>query len=490
MAEIQKPDALIEAFRTWPDALAATDAMFLKGDSNPRTRGTGHFVYVLDKVPEWDRFVQVWERASRILPPLHKRVVRTTIPGRLPMWRDDPDFDLRFHVRRLSVPSPGTLRQVLDYAEADGMTPHDPGRPLWQVTLMEGLEGGRAALLMKFHHSWMDGNATVQLAQVAYDAERDGDLVNTVPEWPAATLSGDEWPSPVAAVVRAPIEAVRRAWEVVGVADRLAKRFVTTPGELLHDSAELLASIRRLITPVSAAPSPMLRGRSPGSRFELLDIPFADLRRAAKSIDCTINDAYLAGVLGGLRRYHEYFGVHIDEMPIGMPISTRSDDDRALGNQVAAAMIAAPVGVTGAAERMKRIHEIVLAARYEPAMEVLGGAANILVHLPDRWMASPLMELVKIDIGVSQVRGLMEPTYIAGAQIMRSYGFGPHVGVAAFIGMITHLDTCCITVHADPAAVTDPEVLLRCLAEGFDEVLAVGRPEPPKRATKPREVAP
>ena len=79
------------------------------------------------------------------------------------------------------MPAPGTFREVLDYAEADGMTPHDPGRPLWQVTLMEGLDGDRAALLLKFHHSWMDGNATIQLAQLLYDAERDADLDKPMP---------------------------------------------------------------------------------------------------------------------------------------------------------------------------------------------------------------------------------------------------------------------------------------------------------------------
>ena len=138
-------------------------------------------MYVLDRTPDWERFVRVWERASRILPPFYERVVRSPVPGQLPLWRDDPDFDLKFHLRRLSVPAPGTLRQVLDYAEADGMTPHDPGRPLWQVTLLEGLDGDRAALLLKFHHSWMDGNATVQLAQLLYDAERDADLDKPMP---------------------------------------------------------------------------------------------------------------------------------------------------------------------------------------------------------------------------------------------------------------------------------------------------------------------
>jgi diacylglycerol O-acyltransferase len=482
MADVHSPDPLIEALRAWPDAVAAADAMFLKGESDPRTRGTGHFVYVLDRTPDWERFVRVWERASRILPPLYKRIIRSPIPGQLPLWRDDPDFDLKFHLRRLSVPAPGSLREVLDYAEADGMTPHDPGRPLWQVTLMEGLDGDGAALLLKFHHSWMDGNASVQLAHLIYDTARDADLDKPMPARLAPVVRSD--PSPAVTVALAPLEAARLVQKVVHFTARLAMRVITDPSEAVARTTELAASTRRMLTPTSATPSPLLLARSPGSRFEVLDVSFPDLRRAAKSIDCTVNDAYLAGVAGGIRRYHEHFGVKIDAIPTGMPISTRSADDAALGNQVAAAMIGLPVGVIDPVKRMKRIHAIVLGARYEPAMEALSGAAEVLVRLPESLMSGPLAQLVKIDLGVSQVRGLLEPSYLAGTQIMRTYGLGPHTGLAVFIGMMTHLDVCCIGVHADPAAVSDPELFLRSLTEGFDEVLAVGRPAPRQRPAK------
>ena len=481
MTDAHVPDPLIETLRAWPDALAAADAMFFKGEADPRTRGTGHFVYVLDTTPEWERFVRVWERASRILPPLYKRVVHDVRPGRLPMWQDDPNFDLSFHVRRLGVPAPGTLREVFDYAQADGMEPHDPGRPLWQVTLMEGLDGGRAALLLKFHHSWMDGNATIQMAHLVHDTTRDGDLDKPMPKRPA--VSRFQRSSPVETLARAPFQTVRDVQRAADVAGRLAKRVLTRPGEVLGQTAELLASTRRMMTPVAAEPSPLLRLRSAGSHFEVLDVPFADLRRAAKAVDCSINDAYLAGVIGGVRRYHEHFDVLVDALPMGMPISTRSSNDPAFGNQVSATMIAAPVGVTDAVERMKRFHEIVLAARHEPAMDVLSGMAGILVHLPDRLMTGPLARLMKIDLGVTQVRGIQEPNYLAGAQILRTYGFGPKTGLAAFVSMLSHLDTCCIAIHTDPAAVTAPDVFVRCLAEGFEEVVAVGRPPRRGRST-------
>lgn len=466
-------DAVADSFAAWPETIAATDAMHFKGEHDLRTRGTGHFIYILDSTPQWDRFVRVWDRASRILPPLHKRVVKPSVPGRLPAWRDDPDFDLNFHLRRIGVAAPGGIRQVLDYAEIDGMTPHDPARPLWQVTLMEGLDGGRAAVLMKFHHAWLDGMASIQLALIAYDMERDGDLAKPMPERPSARAE-----RPHDSPAGSSANMARKGQSVLTAAGHRFRRVASDPGKAIGGLAEVATSARRLMNPVKAKPSPLLADRSPRSRFEILDVPFAELRQAGKSIGCTVNDAYLAGVAGGLRLYHEHFGVHVDEIPMGMPISTRSDADPSLGNQATPTLFAAPVGIVDPVERMMRFHEIVLSARHEPALDLLAGAANILVHLPDQLMTSPLAQLVKVDVAASQVKGLLTPTYLAGAQITRSYGFGPKVSLAAFIGMITHLDTCCIAVHADPAAITEPELFASSLRAGFEEVLSgAGNPK-------------
>jgi diacylglycerol O-acyltransferase / wax synthase len=469
-----------DALAAWPVVMAPTDAMFFKGEVDLRTRGTGNLIYTLDSIPDWDRFVAVWDRASRILPPLHKRVVKPSMPGRLPEWHDDPNFDLLFHVRRVAVPAPGTLRQVFDYAEADGMALHDPGRPLWQVTLMEGLNGDGAAVLMKFHHSWMDGNANVQLGRLLYETERDGDLDKPMPDLPSGWGSRARF-SPFGPAVRGSLAAARQAWSLTSGVGRVARRTISHPRTALAEGSELAASARRVLTPVAAKPSPLLSGRSPRSRYDTLDFPFQDLRKATKSIGCTVNDGYLAGVAGGLRRYHEHFGVHVEKMPIGMPISTRSDTDPALGNQVSATMLAAPIALADPAERMLRFHELVLGVRHEPVMDVLAGSVNLMVHLPDQLMHGPLAQLVKIDVGVSQVVGLREPHYLAGAQLMGAYGFGPHASIAVFIGMMTHLDTCCVGVHSDPAAVTDPELFVQCLREGFDEVIAVGARSAPAR---------
>jgi WS/DGAT/MGAT family acyltransferase len=451
--------------------ISATDAMFLKGETDLRTRQTGHSIYLLDSIPDWDRFFAVWQRASRLLPPLHHRVVQPPGPGRLPEWQFDPDLDLRFHVRRLAVPAPGTLRQVFDIAEIDGMVPLDHVRPLWQVTLIEGLDGDRAALLMKFHHLWVDGKMNIEVARLIYDTERDADLDKPMPPLPSS--SPDSF---LEKAVRGAQEAAGKAWSAYGNAVRRSTWAAFHPRRAIAEGSELIASARRVFSPPTAERSPLIAERSFKSRYDVLDVQFADLRRAVKSVGCTINDGYMAGITGGIRRYHERLDSHLDEVAIGMPLSTRGDDKIQTGNQVSAAILTLPVSEADPVKRLHRTHEIVQSHRQEKAADFFMNITQFFVYIPEQLYTRAMSQLLNmIDFTASQVPGMTEPRYIAGAQLTHYYGFGPRTGMAAFLGMMTHLDNCCIGVHSDPAAITDPDLFMECLREGFDEVLALGQ---------------
>ncbi|MDT7740129.1 MAG: diacylglycerol O-acyltransferase / wax synthase, partial [Mycobacterium sp.] len=122
-----------------PTSLGPVDYLLHRGEANPRTRSGIMALELLDSTPDWDRFRTRFENASRRALRLRQKVVVPTLPTAAPRWVVDPDFNLDFHVRRLHVAAPGTLRQVFDLAEVMLQSPLDIARPLWTATLIEGL---------------------------------------------------------------------------------------------------------------------------------------------------------------------------------------------------------------------------------------------------------------------------------------------------------------------------------------------------------------
>lgn len=156
-----------------PTALGAVDYLLHRGEANPRTRSGIMALEILDTTPDWERFRTRFEHASRRVLRLRQKVVVPTLPTAAPRWVVDPDFNLDFHVRRLRVAEPGTLRQVFDLAEVMLQSPLDIARPLWTATLIDGLADGRAATLLHLSHAVTDGVGSVEMFAHIYDLERD-----------------------------------------------------------------------------------------------------------------------------------------------------------------------------------------------------------------------------------------------------------------------------------------------------------------------------
>jgi hypothetical protein len=144
------------------------------------------------------------------------------------------------------------------------------------------------------------------------------------------------------------------------------------------------------------------------------------------------------------------------------------------GNRFAGARFAAPIGAADPSERIRLVHDFVLNARDEPAIDALGLVAPLLNGLPiglvAKWYAG---QTANLDLQASNVAGLPWEAYIAGAKIERMLPFGPVPGCAVMATLLSYAGTCCIGVNSDAAAVTDPDLLLLCLQDGVDEVLAL-----------------
>lgn len=459
-----------------PTELGALDYLLHRGEANPRTRSGIMGLELLDTTPDWDRFRSLFENVSRKVLRLRQKVVVPTLPTAAPRWVVDPDFNLDFHVRRVRVPEPGGLREVLDLAEVALQSPMDIQRPLWSATLVEGLAEGRAATLMHLSHAVTDGVGGAAMFGRIYDLERDPPARSMPPQPVPQDLSAGDLMRD--GINHLPIAMLGGTRDVVLGALSMAARTVRDPLSAVTGAITYARSGARVMSQ-AAEPSPLLCRRSLASRTQAIDVRLSDLHRAAKAGGGSINDAYLAAVSGALGRYHRALGVPIATLPMAIPVNLRADADPAGGNRFTGVNLAAPVGVADPVERIKRIRSQMTQRRDEPAMDVLGSIAPLLSVFPSPVLEKMTESVVSADVQASNVAFYPGETYIAGAKVLRHYGIGPLPGVAMMVVLISRGGECTITVRYDRAAVRDERLFTTCLVEGFDEVLALaGDPAP------------
>ena len=459
-----------------PTTLRPVDYLLHRGEANPRTRSGIMALEILDTTPDWDRFRTRFENASRRALRLRQKVVVPTLPTASPRWVVDPDFNLDYHVRRLRVPNPGTLRQVFDLAELMLQSPLDIARPLWTATLIEGLPDGKAATLLHLSHAVTDGVGSVEMFAHIYDLERDPAPQPTpaqpIPQDLTATDLMREGLNNLAANV------VYGAGGALWGAASMVGRAVANPARAVSGVFNYARSGARVVSR-AAEPSPLLRRRSLATRSEAIDIPLSDLHRAAKAGGGSINDAYLAGLSGALGRYHAALGVPISTLPMAVPVSLRAESDAAGGNRFTGVNLAAPIGTADPVARMQKIRLQMPQRRDEPAMDIIGSIAPVLSVLPGPLLESMTASVVGSDVQASNVPVYPGDTFLVGAKILRQYGIGPLPGVAMMVVLISRGGYCTITTRYDRAAIRDEALFARCLLEGFNELLALaGDPAP------------
>jgi diacylglycerol O-acyltransferase len=456
-----------------PEELSPFDQILHRGEANPRTRSGILTLEILDTTPDWERFRTRFEHASRKVLRLRQKVVMPTLPTAAPRWVVDPDFNLDFHVRRLRVPEPGSMRQLIDLAEIALQSPLDISRPLWTATLVEGLQGGRAATMLHFSHAVTDGVGGVEMFASVYDLERDP------PPQPAPPLPIPQDLSPNdlmrEGINRLPFSILGGVRGALGGAASAVGKVVRDPVATVSGVVDYARSGARVVGSV-AQPSPLLRRRSLSTRSEAIDMLLGDLHKAAKAAGGSINDAYLAGVCGALRLYHEALGVPVATLPMAVPVSLRSDADPAGGNRFVGVNLAAPIGVVDPVKRIAKVRSQMTQKREERALDMVGAVAPVASLLPDSVLEAMAGSVVNSDVQASNVPVYAGDTYIAGAKILRQYGIGPLPGVAIMVVLVSRSGYCTVTARYDRASITDPELFARCLLAGFDEVLALGGP--------------
>lgn len=450
--------------------LSAFDYMLYRADMDAHSRTSMMFIETLDVSPDVDRLRAMIERATRGFPRLRQRVVAPMLPVTRARWVVDPDFDLDYHFRRIALPGPGTFRQLLDLAATLHASPLDHGRPLWEVTLVDGLqtEDAQAAILWKMSHTITDGVGGLVLDRLIHDEQRESPDLPMLPLPSAEDLTSVELTkSGLRRLPKAVIGgSVTRGSRVVGTAARAVRHPLSTA----TTTARTVNEVRRMAGPPVAEPSPLLQRRSLNRRFEALDFELSALRATAKAHGGSVNDAYLAGIAGALRRYHDELGVPVDALPLAMPINVRAAGSDEAGNQWSAVTLPLPVAEIDVAKRLQQIREQVLTARSESTINPARLVAPVLAWVPQQIIAGSGSGSLGIDVQASNVPGHPSDRYCAGARITRSVPIGPLPGVAMMVTMVTLAGRCFVGVHYDTAAIRDHELFLRCLTQGFAEV--------------------
>lgn len=457
------------------DRLSAFEYMMFRADMDAHSRTSLMFIETLDEAPDVARLREQVDRASRVVPRLRQRVVAPLLPLAPARWVVDPDFSLDYHLRRMVLPGDGSLRELLDLAAVLHATPLDPGRPLWEVTLVEGLRepDAAAALLWKLSHTVTDGVGGMLLDRMIHQESRHPDAE----PMPPVPVPQDVTPLELTrSAVRALPESLVRG--TVSRAARLARRAggaVTDPRGAVGSAARTVGELRKLTESATADPSPLLRRRGLVHRFETLDFPLTEIRAAAKSQGCSVNDAYLAGIAAAMRIYHDRLGVPVQALNLAMPVNARAGNDTAAGNRWSAITLALPVAEPDPAARMLAIRSSVLHARSRSSIDPAALLAPVLSWLPQQLLAGTGTGSLGIDVQASNVPGKVSERYIAGTRITRSIPIGPLPGVAMMATMVSFAGRCFLGVNYDAAAFSDPAALAGALESGFDEVLALGR---------------
>jgi WS/DGAT/MGAT family acyltransferase len=487
-----------------PEQLTGLDASFFYAETPRTPMHIGAFA-IYDPSTAEGEFVRFKDILRHVEARLHRSKTfrrKLLIPALgvdHPYWMDDPEFDVEFHIRHIALPSPGDWRQLCIQVARLHARPLDMSKPLWEFTVIEGLDNipnipkGSFALVSKVHHAAIDGQSGVEMSKALHSLEPDEDV-----EAPDRPWTPGRRPSQAELLARAQWHAVTRPFHTFDVGRRMAPGALKFAAGLTRGDIKLLGA---------RPPRTRFNGIVSGHRVtEAVTFDLDSLKQIRQRIPgVTVNDVMLAVVGGALRKYlTNHSELPHDSLIAMAPVSVRADTEKtAMGNQVSA--LSVPLG-THIAEPLQRLHfthesannqkamsnaigarQLADASKLAPAM-ITGVAARLYSRLGLANRIAPMFNTV-----VTNVPGPQVPLYFAGARMVNSFGIGPVMdSMGLFHAVTSYCGTISVTVTACRKMMPDPAFYADCLQSSFDELYAAAteRKEKKRDKAEKREAAP
>jgi WS/DGAT/MGAT family acyltransferase len=466
--------------------MSESDSVLWHIERDPLLRSTITSVWFLDSVPDRARMDAVVDRIVEHIPRLRQHVVDAQPGVAPPRWADDPHVDVDYHYTWVRLPGRRIgQREVLDFAQRSAARAFDKDRPLWELFVVEGLTGKRAAFIMKVHHAIADGLGMVQLLSHMVDLEADPTVGDDEPApAPAPPPAADRlrvesplWAIPGARSIAHRITSEARTGARIGRASlKTASDLLRDPRGTIEQLGRTTGSIARVVMPATTPLSTVMTERSLNTRFDAVAVDFRDLKAAARAADGTLNDAFVAVTLDALKRYHEALGRPCTEIRMNMPISVRGGENaHHFDNQFVPARMVLPLScAVDPVERIGEVRELLHAVRSEPALPHVNDISGVISRFGPAAAVAILGAMLKgVDITTSNVPGPPFPVFMAGSRVEEFYAFGPLAGAAINITLFSYDGTVHLGVNADRAAVVDHELFIRCLRAAIDDTLAL-----------------
>jgi diacylglycerol O-acyltransferase len=440
---------------------------------------------------DYERLLALVEDRIAFVPRYRQRI--RTVPVRLanPVWVDDEDFDLTYHVRRSALPTPGSMDQLRDLTARIMSRRLDRNRPLWEMYFIEGLANGRLAILSKSHQILVDGVATIDLGQVILDVDPR----------PRGTV-GDDWhphrsPKGSTLVAQALTESVRHPQQALGTLTGNAVTVARTAGAVGGRVSHLAGAL----TNRRAAPeTPINTALSEQRRFATVKTALVDYRRVRRFHGGTVNDVILATITGAMRnwlmtRAEPVHGSRSLRAMVPMGVIDSDLEPTSLGTQVAGHLLSLPIGESSPVVRLHQVSyalkahkETGRAVAADRMAEVAGFAPTTFHALGSRVAAEERRR--GFNLVVTNVPGPQFPLYAAGALMAESYPVQPLLpGHALAIGVTSYDGGVYFGLNADRDALPDLDVLAQCVTEALEELVDSTSPGR-QRAPRGRKKAP